>query len=85
VAAAAGCGVRTLNAVYRRFRDTTPLAALHAIRLDQVHAELIRRVSDASIAEVSRCYGFTNPGRFTAAYRRRFFESPSETIRGSAR
>jgi transcriptional regulator GlxA family with amidase domain len=34
VAAAAGCSVRTLNAVFRQFRDTTPLAALHTIRVE---------------------------------------------------
>jgi AraC-like DNA-binding protein len=81
VAAAARCSVRTLNAVFRQFRDTTPLGALHAIRLEQVHAELNHSVTGASIAEVSRCYGFTNPGRFAAAYRRRFGESPAETVR----
>jgi AraC-like DNA-binding protein len=85
VAAAAGCSVRTLDAVFRRFRDTTPLAALHAIRLDQVHAELNQTVTGASVGEISRCYGFTNPGRFTAAYRRRFGESPAETVRRRSR
>ena len=42
VAAAAGCSIRTLNAVFHRFRETTPLAALHANRLEQAHAELNR-------------------------------------------
>jgi transcriptional regulator GlxA family with amidase domain len=35
---AAGCSVRALGAVFRRFRDTTPLAALHVIRLDRVQS-----------------------------------------------
>ena len=56
------------------------LAALHAIRLEKVHAELRHNVTGATIVEVSRRYGFTNPGRFTAAYRRRFGESPAETL-----
>jgi AraC-like DNA-binding protein len=85
VAAAAGCSVRTLDAVFRRFCDTTPLAALHSIRLEQVRAELNRRVADASITKISRCYGFTNPGRFAAAYRRRFGGSPAETVRRGSR
>jgi transcriptional regulator GlxA family with amidase domain len=34
VATAAGCSIRTLIAVFRQFRETTPLAALHAIRLE---------------------------------------------------
>jgi AraC-like DNA-binding protein len=84
VAAAAGCSVRTLGTVFRRFRDTTPLAALHAIRLDQVQVELKHAAMDRTAAEVARRYGFTNPRRFTAAYRRRFGEAPAETAkRGS--
>jgi len=81
VATAAGCSIRTLGAVFRRFRDTTPLAALHAIRLDQVHAELKRESMNASVGEIARRYGFTNAGRFVAAYRRRFGESPSAIAR----
>lgn len=81
VARAAGCSVRTLGAVFSRFRGTTPLAALHAIRLDLVHDELSRRPADLGAAEVARCYGFTNAGRFAAAYRLRFGESASETAR----
>ena len=81
VAAGAGCSVRTLGAVFRQFRHTTPLAALHAIRLEQVQAELKHAATDRSAAEVARHYGFTNPGRFTAAYRRRFGETPTETAK----
>jgi transcriptional regulator GlxA family with amidase domain len=81
VANVAGCSVRTLGAVFRQFRDTTPLAALHAIRLDQVRADLDCCAADASIAEVARRYGFTNAGRFKSAYCRRFGEAPAETAR----
>lgn len=85
VANAAGCSVRTLGAVFRRFRDTAPLAALHVIRLEQVQAELSHGATSGSVAEVARRYGFTNPGRLTAAYRRRFGEAPLETAARSSR
>jgi AraC-like DNA-binding protein len=81
VAAAAGCSVRTLGSVFRRFCHTTPLGALHAIRLANVHAELKDGAASGSVAEVARRYGFTNPGRLTTAYRRRFGETPTETAR----
>jgi AraC-like DNA-binding protein len=77
VADAAGCGLRTLSVVFRQFRDTSPLAALHAIRLDQVRAVLA--TESASVGEVARRYGFTNASRFRTAYRRRFGETPAET------
>jgi len=85
VANAAGCSVRTLGAVFRRFRDTTPVAALRIIRLDEVQAELIRAAASGSAMEVARRYGFTNPARFAAAYRRRFGETPAETAQRRSR
>jgi AraC-like DNA-binding protein len=85
VADAAGCSVRTLGAVFRRFRETTPLAALHAIRLDEVQAELSRGATIGSVANVVYRYGFTNLGRFASAYRLRFGAAPSETRKRSSR
>jgi transcriptional regulator GlxA family with amidase domain len=82
VADAAGCSLRSLHDVFRRFRGTTPLAALHAVRLDQVRAELAG--SDvATTMEVARRFGFTNRGRFTSAYAERFGEAPPGARRRS--
>lgn len=85
VAAAAGCSMRTLDAVFRRFRDTTPLRALHALRLGQVHAELSREGGGESVAAVARRYGFTNASRFGQAFRRRFGETPADVLRRASR
>lgn len=85
IAAAAGCSGRTLGSVFQRFRGQTPLAALHAIRLEQVHAELSRGTSDTSVGAVARRYGFTNASRFGAAFRRRFGETPSDVVRRASR
>jgi AraC-like DNA-binding protein len=85
VAAAAGCSVGTLGVVFRRFRETTALGALHAIRVEQARSELIRGETGATIATVARHYGFTNTARFADAFRRRFGETPSETARRASR
>jgi AraC-like DNA-binding protein len=85
VAAAAGCSVRTLSAAFQRFRSQTPLAALHAIRLEQVHAELSRGTSDPRVGMVARRYGFTNASRFVTAFRRRFGETPLDVVRRLSR
>ncbi|MEO3474196.1 helix-turn-helix transcriptional regulator [Roseomonas sp. CAU 1739] len=85
VAEASGCSVRTLNSVFQHFRGTTPLAALHAIRLERVRDELALGVTGASIATVAHRYGFTNLARFGAAFRRRFNETPSELLRRASR
>jgi AraC-like DNA-binding protein len=85
IAVAAGCSVRTLSAVFRDFRDRTPLAVLHGIRLQQVHAELSRGESGTTLGAVARRYGFTNASRFAAAFRRRFGEAPAEVLRRASR
>jgi AraC-like DNA-binding protein len=78
VAAAAGCSLRALQLAFRRFRDTTPWAALQEIRLERARDELAR---DAPVAAVAVRWGFSCGGRFAAAYRRRFGELPAATRR----
>jgi AraC-like DNA-binding protein len=80
VAAAAGCSLRTLHDAFRRFRDTTPHAALQAIRLERARAAL-RAEPDAPVGAVARRFGFSHATRFAAAYARRFGETPAETRR----
>ncbi|BBK31251.1 AraC-like DNA-binding protein [Stella humosa] len=81
VAAAAGCGTRTLLNAFRRFRDTTPLAAFHDIRLQHARAALLASDGTDSTRAIARRFGFTNPSRFAVAYGRRFGETPAETRR----
>lgn len=81
VAAASGCGVRALQLAFRRFRDATPHAALTTMRLDAARREILRDVEPVSA--VARRFGFTNAGRFAAAYLRRFGETPAATRRGA--
>ena len=82
--AAAGCSVRTLSLVFRRFRATTPLAALHTVRLEAVRAELLDRTNTAPTSEIARRYGFSHPGRFIRAYQQRFGQTPPAPLRRSA-
>jgi transcriptional regulator GlxA family with amidase domain len=81
VAAAAGCATATLYAAFRRFRDTTPLAALRGIRLRRVREALRAANNEVSIRRIARRFGFTNPSRFIAAYGKQFGEHPNETRR----
>ena len=74
VAAAAGCSLRALYAAFRHFRDTTPLAALQVIRLEEVRAALARASEGESVMGVARRHGFTNRSRLAAAWLRRFGE-----------
>jgi transcriptional regulator GlxA family with amidase domain len=78
IAAASGIPGRTLSQHFRRFRDTTPMRYLRDARLDKVHEALYRAEPEESIMSIAGNWGFSHMGRFAAAYRKRFGESPSE-------
>ena len=77
IAAAAGCGAGALRLAFRRFRDTTPLAAVQDARLRAVRAAL--RTSDIPASLLARDYGFSNAHRFRLAFRKRFGVDPRES------
>jgi AraC-like DNA-binding protein len=81
LAAIAGVGARTLYEGFRRFRGTTPMAFLKATRLERAHAELEAAPPEASVTAIALKWGFVHLGRFAQDYRRRYGESPSETLR----
>jgi transcriptional regulator GlxA family with amidase domain len=82
LATIAGIGVRVLQESFRQHVGMSPLSYLRRLRLDGVHAELTR--ADAwhvTVSEVAYRWGFTHLGRFAGAYRERFGEAPSQTLR----
>ena len=84
VAQAAGCSLRSLHDAFRRWRDTTPLASLHRVRLERVRAELScldDQATPRSVMGIARRFGFTNRSRFLSAYARRFGQPPPGTGR----
>jgi AraC-like DNA-binding protein len=79
VAAAAGVSAGTLFAAFRAYRGCSPMAFLRARRFDLARARL-RSVPAATVAEVALACGFEHLGRFSVQYRKRFGESPRETL-----
>lgn len=80
VVAAAGVPARSLYAAFESCRGTTPMAFLRERRLELARQRLLQPQVTASVAGVVRDLGLGNPGRFSAAYKQRFGESPSETL-----
>jgi AraC-like DNA-binding protein len=77
----AGVSTRALQMGFRRFRNTTPMAYLRAIRLELARTELVRAGRKrSSVAAVAMLLGFGNLGRFARDYQTRFGELPSETL-----
>lgn len=81
VAHALGVSVRTLQAGFRNWRNTTPTAALRKVRLDQARDALRRADDGTTVAAVAYKYGFAHLGRFSAQYRAAFGEPPAATLR----
>jgi AraC-like DNA-binding protein len=82
IAAAAGVTPRALQASFRAYRDTTPMAYARDLRLERAHRDLLSAGPGAgrSVAEIAKSHGFHNPGRFADAYRRRFGRTPRQTL-----
>lgn len=83
LAACAGVSERSLHAAFRRQLGTSPMAYVRRRRIEQAHDELLRLdpAGGAKVTDVALRYGFAHTGRFAAAYRARFGEPPSVTLR----
>ncbi|MGQ4615841.1 AraC-like ligand-binding domain-containing protein [Nocardia sp. R7R-8] len=82
IAYAVGIGPRALQDGFRRYYNTTPTAYLREIRLHRVRTELLQAdPTVTTVTDVAVRWGFLHLGRFSAAYSRRFGETPSQTLR----
>lgn len=80
IARHAGASATALTRLFQQHRNTTPMNALRALRLDAARTRL--KLDDASVTEVALSVGFAHLGRFSEYYRERFGELPRETRRG---
>lgn len=83
VARAVAVSSRSLQEGFRRHLGRTPMAYLREVRLGRVHAELTAAdPARCTVTTVAARWGFLHQGRFAMAYRARFGQSPSQTLRG---
>jgi len=84
--AVSGVSARSLYAGFRRFRGTSPMAYLKWLRLERAHADL-RSASpgETTVKQIALRYGFAHFGHFSDAYRRKFGQPPSQTLRTAYR
>lgn len=77
----AGVSSRSLFAGFRRFRDTTPMQHLKEVRLRRVREELQQAApGETTVTGVALRWGFGHLSHFATDYKRRFGETPSETL-----
>jgi transcriptional regulator GlxA family with amidase domain len=81
LACVSGIGIRALQLGFRRHFGQSISEMLRDIRLANLHARLSHAVPDASITDIAFDLGFTHLSRMAGAYRAKFGETPSATLR----
>lgn len=81
LACASGIGIRALQLGFRRHFGVSISQMLLDMRLAGLNARLAQAAPDASITEIAFDLGFTHLGRMAGAYRAKFGETPSATLR----
>ncbi|WP_309238254.1 AraC family transcriptional regulator [Actinoplanes aureus] len=84
LAVIAGMSVRSLQEGFRRHVGNAPMTYLQQVRLSRAR-DALRRGDPAriTVATVAHRWGFAHLGRFASAYRQRFGESPSATLKAT--
>lgn len=76
-----GVSTRSLFTGFRKYRNTSPMLYLKEVRLTRVREQLLRgQTGRTTVTAVAYQWGFGHLGHFTTDYKRRFGESPSETL-----
>jgi AraC-like DNA-binding protein len=76
---------RALQQGFRRHMGMSPMAYLRQARLHRAHQQLLESDATAeTVAAVAKRWGFTNAGRFAAAYLARYREAPASALRRSS-
>jgi AraC-like DNA-binding protein len=78
----AGASVRSLQEGFRRHVGMSPMAYLQDVRLSYAREELRHpQPGRRSVGAIAHGWGFGHLGRFAAAYKEKYGESPSVTLR----
>jgi AraC-like DNA-binding protein len=81
VVRASGTPGRTLFKHFKEYRGVSPMNYLRTARFQKVRDELRRSEPDNRVMDIAMRWGFEHMGWFSVEYRRRFGESPSQTLR----
>jgi AraC-like DNA-binding protein len=81
VAAAAGVAHRTLYKHFHDVRGISPMRYARDCRFAQVREALLHAGPQDSVTTLAVQWGFCHLGRFSEGYRKRYGETPSETLR----
>ena len=80
----AGVSPRTLQRQFIACLGKPPQAVLRELGFERARGELLHGDSDLKVMDVALRCGFAHYGRFAVAYRRRYGETPSQTLKRQA-
>jgi AraC-like DNA-binding protein len=83
IAAKVGVSLRSLEAGFRNWHQSTPTEYLRSIRLEAAKAQLLAPTEATTVTSAALGNGFFHLPRFSAYYRAAFNESPGQTLRRS--
>lgn len=81
LAARSGSSIRSLQEGFRQFRGDTVSGFILAQRLDGWRGLILGAEPEAKVGDLALAVGLNHLGRAAAAYRDRFGEAPSQTLR----
>ncbi len=76
----AGVPGRTLFKHFQEWKGVSPMRYMRNARFQRAREALALARAETSVADIAVRYGFNHMGRFSVEYRKRFGESPSETL-----
>lgn len=83
IAACLRVSLRSLEAGFRKYRQTTPLRRFRSIRLERVREILLAPQPTTTVTSAALDCGFVHPARFSSYYKAAFGELPAQTLRRS--
>lgn len=79
--AVANVSARSIHYTFSKYRGYSPKSFLRSVRLARAREKLLTADVGESVTGIALDCGFGHLGRFSTDYRKRFGESPSETLR----
>jgi AraC-like DNA-binding protein/tetratricopeptide (TPR) repeat protein len=81
LAKVAGVSGRTLQRQFQAFLGKAPRTVQRDISFERARRQLLQGASGAKVTDVALRCGFLHCGRFSVEYRRRYGETPSQTLK----
>jgi AraC-like DNA-binding protein len=80
VASVSNVSLRKLYVLFKMYAQESPRDFIQSLKLERVRADLQRARPSDNVTDIAMRYGFSHLGRFSAVYKARFGELPSQTL-----